>query len=37
MELASHSDSIAEVIAPVNLRQELGIQDGDEVDFSREE
>ncbi|MDY6769765.1 MAG: DUF120 domain-containing protein [Candidatus Nanohaloarchaea archaeon] len=31
MEITEHPPRIAEVIAPVNLRQELGLEDGDTV------
>lgn len=31
MEITDHPLSIAEVVAPVNLREELGLEDGDTV------
>lgn len=31
MEITDHPDTIAEVIAPVRLRDDIGLEDGDEV------
>lgn len=31
LEITDHPDSIVEIIAPVNLREELGLEDGDTV------
>lgn len=31
LEKTDHPDAIAEIIAPINLREELGLEDGDNV------